>query len=206
MSVLLLAAVVLLIFAVASQVLLLRIGEGRIERRLSEFGGDAFVVLEAFPATRLLRRHGERISVSGRRLAIGMSREGGGLSALDGFAEVEIVLSDFTTGPFRISSFELCRSGGGPYLMRAEAITTGAELVDFGGETLGVTGSSLLAALAKQAPLGGRSFPVAVEVELESEQGLLTIASGGGTIAGYPAGRIASAIAVAVARRLEISF
>ncbi len=206
MSVPLLLAATLLIVVIVVQVLIPRIGEQRIQRRLSEFGGEAFVALDALPATKLLHRRGERITVRGRRLAIGMSKEGGGLSALDGFEQVDIVLADFTTGPFRVSSFELSREGEGPYLMRSEATTSGAELVDFGGETLGVTGSSLLVSLARQAPLGGRSFPIAVEVELESEEGLLTIASGGGTIAGYPAGPIAGSIAAAVARRLEIAY
>ena len=66
----------------------------------------------------------------------------------------------------------------------------------------------LLGAVAAGTPtaLGGRSIAVSVTVELTSEAGRLAVASGGGRIAGYPAGPIASTIAAAVARRLEISY
>jgi hypothetical protein len=46
---------------------------------------------------------------------------------------------------------------------------------------------------------------VAFEIELHSEEEGLRVGSGGGTIAGYPAGPIATTIAAAVARRLEIA-
>ena len=155
------------------------------------------------PAHRLLRRHGDRILVRGRRLAIGMSRQGGGLAALDGFDHVDIALGEFSTGPFEVDSFELARDGDGPYRMRSEAVTSGAALASYSGEQVGGL-APLLAALARQAPLGSRGIAVSVEVELVSDGGLLTITSGGGTIAGYPAGPIATMIAGAVARRLEI--
>jgi hypothetical protein len=203
MTLLLTAAALLLIAAIVVQVLIPRIGERRISRRLTENGGEAFVAIDVFPATRLLRRDGDRIRVRGSQLGIGISRQGGGLSALDGFDEVDIGLLDFVTGPFDVEEFELTRSGNGLYRMRSQASTSGAALAGYGGETLGALGPLL--GLVAQAPLGGRSFPVSVEVELESRDGLLAVASGGGTIAGYPAGPVASLIAAAVARRLEIT-
>jgi hypothetical protein len=202
MTLLLTAAALLLIAAIVVQVLIPRIGERRIERRLTENGGEAFVAIDVFPATRLFRRDGDRIRVRGRELGIVMSKQGG-LKALDGFHEVDIGLLDFVTGPFTVEEFELTRSGGGRYRMRSQASTSGAALAGYGGETLNALGPLL--GLVAQAPLGGRSFPVSVEVELESRDGLLAVASGGGTIAGYPAGPIATLIAAAVARRLEIS-
>jgi hypothetical protein len=45
---------------------------------------------------------------------------------------------------------------------------------------------------------------VALEIEIHSEPSGLRVGSGGGRIAGYPAGPIATTIAAAVARRLEI--
>ncbi len=205
MSPWLLAGIVILIAALTAQVLIPRIGEARIARRLAENGGEAFVVLEAVPATRLLRRSADRITVRGRKLRIGMSTENGGLAALDAFDAVDISLVEFTTGPFQISSFQLFREGPGPYLMRAEAQTSGRALLDFGGEQIALLSTPLLTAVARGAPLGGRSFPVSVEVELISADGLLRVATGGGTIGGYPAGPIATMIAGAVARRLEIN-
>lgn len=206
MTPLLIAGAGLLIAALVAQVLIPRIGEARIERHLAQNGGEAFVALDAVPALTLLRQEGQRIAVRGRRIEIGMSGEGGGLSALDGFDEVDIVLTDFSTGPFEIAELELKRSGSGPYLLRSKARTSGVDLLDYGGSQFGLIGSPLLATLAKQAPLGARSFPVAVAVELRSEAGVVTIASGGGTIGGYPAGPIATALAAAVARRLEIAY
>lgn len=201
----LLAAIALLIAAILTQVLVPRLGERRIERHLADNGGEAFVAIAAMPALRLLWRTGDRILVRGRRLAIGMSAEGGGLATLDGFAEVDIELRDFSTGPFEVVYFELTRNGDGPYLMRSKAATSGVALAGYSVEQLGGL-APLLHGLAKQAPLGSRSFPLSVEVELISADGIVSIASGGGTIAGYPAGPIAGMIAAAVARRLEISY
>lgn len=197
------AGAVIAIVAVVAQILIPRVGERRIERRLAHNGGDAFVVLAAMPSTRLLRREGDRIMVRGRRLAIGMSRDGGGLAALDGFSSVDIALGELVTGPFDVSAFELTREGGGPYRMRSQATTSGSALAGYGGETLGGL-APLLAMLARQSPLGSRSFRVEVEVELVSENGLLSVTAGEGTIAGYPAGPIAKLIASAVARGLVV--
>jgi hypothetical protein len=140
--------------------------------------------------------------VRGRSLVIGMSREGGGLQTLDRFRRVDVELDDFTTGPFAVAHFELTREGPGPYLMRSRALTTGAELARFGGEQLG---TGLIGALAGAAPLTARQIPVEVEVELESIGGRVAVVGGGGRVAGYPAGPIATMIAAAVARRLEIT-
>jgi hypothetical protein len=205
MSAWLLACTLLIAVAAVLQVAIPRVAERRVERRLAEGGGEALVSIEALPALRLLRRGGDRIFVRGRGLRIGMSREGGGLTALDGFDEVEILLSDFSTGPFRIAEFELFRRGSGPYRMRAEAQTSGGSLLDYGGEQLGGPSAPLLGLIARGAPLGGRPIPVSVEVVLSSRGGMLSVASGGGTVAGYPAGPVATMIAAAVARRLEIT-
>jgi hypothetical protein len=199
---LLIAAALLVIAAITAQVLLPRIGERHVERRLTESGGEAFVAIEAMPAWRLLSRAGDRIMVRGSELEIGMSREGGGLTTLDRFDSVDVALENFVTGPFGISRFELTRDGPGPYLMRAEALTTGGDLARFGGEQLG---TGLIGALAGAAPLTARRIAVEVEVHLESQGGRVAVVGGGGRVAGYPAGPIATMIAAAVARRLEIT-
>lgn len=197
-------AIALLVVAASLQILIPRLGEARIARRLAEHGGEATVEISAFPALKLLRHDGDRLLVRGRGLAIGMSKEGGGLAAIDGFEHVDIVLTEFTTGPFEVAEFVLTRVGGGPYRMRCEVFTSGGALASYGGEQLG--GAAPLLGLIAQAPLGGRPIPIAVEVELQSEDGMVAVASGAGTVAGYPAGPVATAIAAAVVRRLEISF
>ena len=207
MTLILMLVAALAVAALAIQLIVPRVGRARIERRLTERGGEARVKVRALPSLLLLARRGDLIEVRGSRLEIGMSEESGGLGALDGFDAVDIVLTDFVTGPFAIREFELTRSGAHPYLMRAEAVTSGVDLVGFGPQLgLGGRAAPLLGMLARGAPLGSRQFSVSVEVELVSEDGVLAIASGGGTVAGYPAGRVAALIAAAVARRLEISF
>jgi hypothetical protein len=52
--------------------------------------------------------------------------------------------------------------------------------------------------------LTGRAIRVSIEIELLSDRDGLRVGSGGGSIAGYPAGPLATTIAAAVARRLEI--
>lgn len=205
MTTLLIAILLLVIVATTLQVVVPRIGESQIERRLVEGGGEAFVVVEAMPALRLLNRSGDKLMVRGRRLEIGMAREGGGLSSLDRFREIDIVLHEFRTGPFEIAHFELLRDGAGPYLMRSRATTSGAALAQFGGDRLGGV-LPAIGAVAGRAPLVERAIGVSVEVELISAEGRLAVGSGGGTIAGYPAGPVAPLIAAAVARRLEITY
>jgi hypothetical protein len=201
-SSLLIAVLLLLIVAVSAQVILPRLGERHVERRLTEGGGEAFVAIDAMPAWQLLSRTGDVIMVRGRSLVIGMSREGGGLQTLDRFRRVDVALDDFTTGPFAVAHFELTRDGPGPYLMRSQAHTTGAALAQFGGEQLG---TGLIGTLAGVTPLTARQIPVEIEVELESVEGRVAVVGGGGRVAGYPAGPIATVIAAAVARRLEIT-
>ena len=197
--------------ALLAQLLLPRIAARRIERRLTESGGVAEVAIEAVPALRLLGDRGDRLVVRGSGLTIGLREEGeggaGGLRALDGFADVDVELTDLRAGPFAIAAFVLVRHASGPYAMGAEGAVTGADLVRFGATWLrtSIPGGALIGATARSTPLGRRSVPVAIEIELHSEADGLRVGTGGGTIAGYPAGPIATTIAAAVARRLEIA-
>jgi len=217
------AAAVLVGFAVliaaVAQVVIPRVAAARVRDRLTEGGGSAEVSVRALPATRLLRNEGDRIAVRGRGLEIGLAdpvesageREGSasaaavGLAALDGFTDVDIELVDFRTGPFVVAAFVLERSGGGSYAMATQAETSAAGMAGFGLERLrSLPGTGLLGSVAGPA-LGARRISVSVQIELVSESAGLRIASGGGTIAGYPAGPLATTIAAAVARRLEIA-
>lgn len=205
------AALVLVASLVALQIAIPRIAAAQIRNRLTERGGSASVTVQALPASRLLREQGDRLVVRGQGLAIGLagnpeSPEPAGLSTLDGFAEVDIELVDFRTGPFAVAAFVLRRSGGGSYAMAAQATTTAAELMRPGRERISsLPAGSLLASIAAAAPGAGRELTVAVQVELLSEDGTLRVVAGGGSLAGYPAGPIATLIAAAVARRLEIA-
>lgn len=208
----LIAAFAALALAGAIQLAIPRIAAGRVRARLTEGGGRAAVEIASFPATRLLRNRGDRLRVRGEALEIGLGRGAdgaqGGLSALDGFDEVDIELLDFRTGPFAIAAFVLARSGTESYAMATQGTTTGAELVRLGeGLISGLPGGPLIGAVAGAipiSPLSSREIAISVQIELISESGKLRVGAGGGSIAGYPAGPAATAIAAAVARRLEI--
>lgn len=212
-ALLIIAALLLLTVAAALQAALPRIAERRVRDRLVEHGGEAAVRIRSVPATRLLRNSGERIEVRGSGLEITLSppvatdasaarTTRSGLSALDGFDEVDIELVGFRTGPFDVDAFVLERRGGGSYAMAVRAQTTPAELASLGQGT--IPGGSLIGSVAGATPLGSRSFGVSLQIELISERSGLRVGAGGGSIAGYPAGPFAATIAAAVARRLEI--
>lgn len=231
MPVVLIALAILVLLATASvliQLTLPRIAERRIRARLVEYGGEADVRVRAFPATRLLRNAGDRIEVRGHGLEIAMARPAGGsggaegatdsrrsstspsssgsagLSALDGFSSVDLELVDFRTGPFAVDAFVLEREGGGTYAMGVRAQTTASELATLGAESFSLPGGTLIGSVAGATPLGSRTFSVSLQIELISGPDGLRVGAGGGTIAGYPAGPLATTIAAAVARRLEI--
>lgn len=202
---LLLTLIAAVVAAAVAQLVIPMIAARRIGAQLTALGGEATVTVEAMPALQLLRGGGDRLIVDGRGVEVGMSKDGSGLSSLEGFNEVTIRLADFRTGPFEIRSFELARSGPGPYRMRSTATSSGATLLDYGSAQIGI-GAVSLGAIARQAPLGGVEFPIEVEVELASSDGRVSVTSGEGTIAGYPTGPIAASIAAAVARRLELDY
>jgi hypothetical protein len=201
-----LAALLAAIVLVSLQLALPKLAERRIGRRLTEGGGVVEVCVIARPALRLLAGEGDLLRVRGESLTIGLAGEGGGLRALDGFAAVEIELDEISTGPFEVSRFELRRERrGGTYRLRSIARTSGAELLGFGGQHLGIGGATTLGTLARGAPLGTRTFAVEAEVELVARGEALEVLGGGGSVAGYPAGPVATAVAAAVARRLDVT-
>lgn len=178
-------------------------GERKIEDRLTEGGGSADVTLSATPAARLLWGDGDRIEVRGSDLALDLTTENPEVfDRLDGFDEVDVGLSDFRAGPFDVMSFELTREGSGPYSVRSSSTTTGADLLDFGADALGVAGGPLLRFFAGRAPLGSRSIPIRVDMEMESDDGRIEVVSGTGTVAGYPTGPLAEFITAAIVVRL----
>lgn len=211
MLVAVLIAGALILIAAAIQVAIPRIAADRIRARLTEGGGTAEIEISAFPALRLLRNRGDRLVVRGRDLDIGLAGGGSesgpsGVAALDGFDDVDIELLDFRTGPFAIAAFVLARSGGESYAMATQGAITGTELVRLADGLIGgLPAAGVIGAVAGGLPLVGREVTISVQIELISEGGRLRVGAGGGSIAGYPAGPIATAIAAAVARRLEIA-
>ena len=194
---------VLTAFVIGAQLLVPGIGERRIEDRLTERGGTANVSLSATPAARLLWGDGDRIEVRGSDLDLDLTPEEPRVfDHLDGFGEVDVDLTDFRAGPFDVMSFELTRDGSGPYSVRSSSSTTAADLLDFGADALGLAGGPLLRFFAGRAPLGSRSIPISVDMQMESDDGRISVVSGSGTVAGYPTGPLAELITAAIVVRL----
>ena len=86
----------------------------------------------------------------GLTIGLGDASEGraGGLQALDGFADVDIELTDLRAGPFAIAAFVLVRHSSGPYAMAADGAVSGAELARSGGSWLrsAIPGGTLIGA------------------------------------------------------------
>jgi hypothetical protein len=197
--------VVILVLATllaVAQLVMPRIGERRIEDRLTENGGSAEAVLAATPAARLLLGDGDRLEVRGSDLQLDLTEDARVFDRLDGFDEVEVGLSDFRAGPFEVTSFDLARDGDEPYTLGSTSSTTAADLVDYGADALGLLGGPLLRFLTGRAPLGSRPIPIRLDMEMESEDGRIRVVSGGGTVAGYPAGPLAQLITAAIVVRL----
>ena len=194
---------VLTVVLVGAELFLAGIGERRIEDRLTENGGTAEVKLSATPAALLLLGDGDRLEVSGSDLDLDLETEDPQvLNRLDGFNEVAVDLSDFRAGPFDVMSFEMTRDGDEPYTVRSSSATTAADLLGYGAGALGIAGGPLLEFFAGRAPLGSRPIPVMVDMEMESEDGRISIVSGSGTVAGYPTGPLAQFITAAIVMRL----
>jgi hypothetical protein len=198
--------------AVVAQLAIPRIAARRVRERLTAAGGEARVEIAALPATRLLRHGGDRIVVRGRGLLLGLAEDATageaaaqpGLGVLDGFETVDLELVDFRAGPFAVDAFVLSRAGGGGYAMATRARATPAALAALGLERLpSLPGAGLIGSVAGPI-VGDREIPVSVELELVSRDGALEVSAGGGSIAGYPAGPLATAIAASVARRLDL--
>ncbi len=187
-----------------SQLLLPRYVERRTAERLTEGGGAAEVSVSAFPALRLLRTDGDRIQVRSERLTIDLGDREPVLERLDGFDEVDVEVRDLRAGPFTGETFSLTRAeGSGTYALRLSATVTARGLSDYAAATLGGGLGALLMGLSGQllAP-GGAPIPIQLDAELASRGGRAELVSGGGTVAGVPAGPLAEALAGAVASRL----
>ena len=207
--------VLLLLIAVAAlaaalQFAIPRIAARRIHAGLVRGGGSAEVTVAALPAARLLRARGDRLLVRGRGLAIGLaggrgSGERAGLTALDGFDVVDVELQDFQAGPFAVAALVLSRGPRESYAFAMHGTITASELVRLADEVLALPTGPVLGAVAGGLSLAGREVSVSVQIELISTPGGLRVGAGGGTVAGYPAGPIATAVAAAVARRLELA-
>lgn len=200
---LLIAALLLIALAGASQLAIPPLAEHRIEDRLTDRGGTAEVSLEAFPAARLLFRDGKQLSVSGSGLDLAVQQQGTVFDDLDGFDQVDIQLTEFRAGPFAVANFELTRPApSAPYHLVSSSRTTPGDLAEYGASRLGLPGGPLLRFLAGQALGGKRPVPIDLDMQLRSDSGRVVVVSGEGSVAGFPTGPLAELITAAIVVQL----
>jgi hypothetical protein len=200
----LIAALVLLAVGGGSQLAIPPLAEHRIEDRLTDGGGTATVSVAAFPAARLLFGDGDRISVSGSGLDLGVQQQAKVFDRLDGFDRVDVSLAEFHAGPFAVANFDLTRPApSAPYHLISSSRTTPGDLADYGAARLGLPGGPLLRYFANQA-FGGSGVPVPIDLDMQlrSDSGRIVVVSGGGSVAGFPTGPLAELITSAIVVQL----
>jgi hypothetical protein len=193
---------VLVLVIVIAQFAVPGIAENGIEDRLTEGGGTATASVEALPAVRLLVGDGDRIEVRGEGLDLDVEDDPKVFDSLDGFGEVDVQMERFRAGPFEVDRFDLQRDGDGPYRLVSSSVTSGGALVEYGSAVSGLPGGSLLRALLGGSEVTERPVPVELEMEIESDDGRIRVVSGGGTVAGFPAGPLVELMTAAILTQL----
>jgi hypothetical protein len=191
----------LAVLLVASQLLIPPTAEERIRERLTADGGTAEVSLTAVPALRLLFQSGDRLDIRAEQIAVELAGGGGAFERLDRFGAVQLEVADATAGPVEVRSFVLERAGDEPYAFEMDGSASPRALAGFAAEQV----SGPLGGLAADfAPLPDDPVPIEISGELASDDGRVRLVSGGGSIAGIPAGPVVAAIAGALIDRIGL--
>jgi hypothetical protein len=199
-----LALAVVLAVLVVAQFVLPAILEGQVEDRLTRSGGTASVELSAIPSPRLLFREGDRLKVRAEGIVTPLIAPGSNrLGDLDGFGEVDVRVVGSRTGPFKVSTLTIRRSGGdGNYRVTVRATVTGGDLSAYaGGQLAGGLGGFLAGLAGGAMPGSDEKVPIELDAVLRSDNGTARAVTVDGTVGGLPAGPIIEALATALAGR-----
>jgi hypothetical protein len=201
----LIAAAILVVVLVATQVALPPLLASRVEDRLTAHGGRANVDLDAVPALRLLAHDGDRFELHGEGLAFRLGQKQSVFDKLDGFDSVEVRLTDVTAGPFTVRTFDLSRGDGDKaYRLTSAGESSVARVSSYLTAGLPPLLSSLLGGAARGVTgrAAERPIPFALDAELASDGGDPRFVSGRGSVAGIPTGPLAALLAQAVLSQL----
>ena len=192
----------LIIAAVATQLIIPRKAENQTEDRLTSGGGTADVNIEAVPAVRLLFDDGDKLEVKAQEVDIPIEDiQGKSFKEFDGFNEVDVRLALSKVGPFFAESVTIAREEGEDlYGFTFRGSTSPADVGEFVLTGLPPLLRSALTALAGRA--GSRELPIRLDVQLRSDNGRASVVGGTGTVAGLPLGGFALGIAGAIISRV----
>ena len=197
--------VVIALLALGSQLAIPAYVSSQAEDRLTENGGTAHVEVSAFPAVRLINGDGDRIEITGKDLRFDFpSPETDAFDRLDGFDEVDAVLTNVAAGPFRVQRFELKRGNGEKaYRMVMQASSTPDELTRYAGEQVGGPLGGLFGRFGSGLlPFGDDEIPVRIDARVRSNDGRAVVVQASGDVLGLDAGPLAEALAGTVAGQL----
>lgn len=201
----LIAAGLLVVVLVVTQIVLPPILASRVEDRLTKGGGVAHVDLDSVPALRLLLHDGDRFSLTGSGLDFPLNRGEAVFDKLDGFDSVSVRLVDVTAGPFTVKRFDLTRRDGDKsYRVVSTGSSTISRVSSYLTSGLPPLLSSLLAGATRgvTGPAADRRIPFALDAELRSEGGQPRFVRGTGSVAGIPTGPLAALLAETVLARI----
>ena len=148
-------------------------------------------------ATRFLKRLGYRIALDDMGVPT-YSFYAGGTASRDFSAAGRAILEQDPHA--RVACESLLTTG--LVVLAGEITTTGAELLDFGTESVGLPGGGILEFFAGRTEAGSQEIPISIDMEMESEDGRIKVTEGGGEIAGVPTGPLAELITAAIVLRI----
>lgn len=200
------AVATIVVLLVVSQVVIPRVIQGEVEKRLEHDGGSATASISAIPALTLLAGRGRSIDIHGSGLTYDLGqRKQKPFGRLDGFGRVKVDLRDLDAGPVRLSRFVLTRDGhGSSYELTARGSTTPSELAaevgnTAGGRLGGLLGSLATGLLSSQATV---RVPLSLDATVDSADGKPDVTAANGSVAGVPAGPLTLVVLRSVLDRL----
>jgi hypothetical protein len=173
-----------------------------VKSRLTKDGGTVSVSVHARPALRLVFTDGDRITITGRGVAVQLPALNAPakhdvLGKLDGFTDVDIRFSQVRADPLTVDRFTLTRLGGSkPYRLTMSGTTSADAIGSYVAGPLGALGAQFV------LPDAGGQIPLQADYELRSDHGRPVVVGGGGQVAGIPIGPLGAALASAILDRV----
>ena len=193
-------AIVIVALLVASQFAIPPLVSRQVAKDLTAHGGHADVHVSAFPALRLLFRHGKTLTIDAQRLSVDLGRDQQDVfRQLDNFSNVKILIKDSRAGPFTISDFGIKRIGSHDYELGVIGHGAAGDIARYAGDQLAGSFGQALAGLAA-ASLGAfaRDIPFDATMGIDTSTSPPTAHDVTGDVAGLPAGPLAQVVANAL--------